>query len=199
MPALLGIMLFIVVVIAIAKSGSPLGDRIMDTIGVVQADPQSLADADGVTLDVETLARVGQSEESTTAGRIACMWAIKNQARKRKVSIFYACTTGHYKDSNGVSQVAPFDGKFRRDMAHTQCSTYRQPSQETLVLAQQVFDGTTSDPTDGATHWFAPGLQDKMYTLGIYSKSADDIRYNYAARGMFLKSVDGVDSTEFYG
>ena len=167
-------------------------------VGVIYKRPSECASDDGVDIDVESLARVGQSEESSTLGRQCVMWATKNQARKRAISITALVTSAKHKVRHidesgnvvyGPESVTPeYDGLYTRDLVGKFCSTYQAPSTETLQLAQSVYDGDVQDPTNGATKWDAPGLLD----------DADALTTRREQEGYHLVLVPGVDKTRFW-
>lgn len=153
------ILAFFAVVIAVLRWKKELSTvkalkGVTAMIGVIDTPPEECAQADGVSVEVESLARVGQSEEFTTTGRTAVMWAAKNMASKRGISITQLVTTAKHI-VNGAHIVEEYDGKYTRDIAGKYCSTYQQPSASTLVLAKAILDGAVSDPTSGAIHWLS--------------------------------------------
>jgi hypothetical protein len=152
-------------------------------IGIVDETPEELASAQGVSVEVESLARVGQSEE-TGDGSIACMWATKNQANRRGMSITALVTLDHDDDGNDNK----YAGHYSRYHHGRYCSTFKEPSGEMLTAAAAVISGSIPDPTGGAIHWDAPH--------GLLSD------HNVADRRMKdgLKEfwVDGVTKTRFW-
>lgn len=167
-------------------------------IGVVNKSPDDCAREDGVDIDVESLARVGQSEESSSLGRQCVMWACKNQARKRGLTITALVTNAKHKvkhvDDNGNVIYGPesitpeYDGLYTRDLVGKVCSTYQAPTIETLQLAQSVYDGNIEDPTNGATKWDSPGLLD----------DPDALASTREQEGFHLVLVPGVNKTRFW-
>lgn len=123
-------------------------------LGVIDTPPEELALADGVDIETESLARVGQSEESGEAGRTAVMWAAKNYAIKRGLTITQLVTSAKHI-VNGEHITEDYDGKYTRDMVGKYCSTYQAPQASTLVLAKAIIDGVVPDPTFGAIHWLS--------------------------------------------
>ena len=153
---------------------------------VVDDLPAAIAQRDNVTVDVETLARIGMSEESSTIGRIAVMWAARNMAAKRGVSVtFLATSAKHVVD--GVHITEDYDGHYTRLLAGKFCSTYQDPDADTLSLAQSVLDGSIPDPTSGATHWLS------CPAWGGRTQSA------FEAEGLTEITVPGVGKTRFWG
>jgi hypothetical protein len=127
---------------------------VVDMTSVIHTSPDELAKNDGVDVDTESLARVGQSEETGESGRTAVMWACKNYAAKRGITITQLVTSAkHIVD--GVHVTEDYHGKYTRDIAGKYCSTYEQPNASTLVLAKAIIDGLVDDPTSGAIHWLS--------------------------------------------
>jgi hypothetical protein len=156
-------------------------------IGVIDTPPAQLAQADGVDVEVESLARVGQSEEMGEAGRTAVMWAAKNYAAKREISITQLVTSAKHI-VNGEHIVEDYDGKYTRDIAGKFCSTYQQPDPSTLVLAAAILDGSVADPTSGAIHWLSiPAWGSKTEGTFLGPEQLQRIE------------VPGVYKTRFYG
>ena len=122
--------------------------------GVIKTPPMELAQQDGVNVEVESLARCGQSEEIGEPGRTAVMWACKNYARKQNISITQLVTRAKHI-VNGEHITEEYDGLYTRDIAGKYCSTYQTPAASTLVLAKAIIDGTVADPTEGAIHWLS--------------------------------------------
>ena len=122
--------------------------------GVIKTPPMELAQQDGVNVEVESLARCGQSEEIGEPGRTAVMWTCKNYARKQNISITQLVTRAKHI-VNGEHITEEYDGLYTRDIAGKYCSTYQTPAASTLVLAKAIIDGTVADPTEGAIHWLS--------------------------------------------
>jgi hypothetical protein len=167
-------------------------------VGIIDTPPSDLAAADGVDVEVESLARVGQSEESSTAGRTAVMWACKNMAAKRGLTITALVTNAKHKEKHtdedgkvtyGPNSITPdYHGLYTMDLVGKYCSTWRTPTQETLQLAKDILAGNIDDPTEGATKWDAPGLL----------SNADDIAARREQEGLRLVLIPGVDKTRFW-
>lgn len=168
------------------------------TVGVVNTPPSELASSDGVDIEVESLARVGQSEESSTAGRTAVMWAAKNMAAKRGISITALVTNAKHKEKHtdddgkvtyGPNSITPdYHGLYSMDVVGKYCSTWRAPTPETLQLAKDIIAGSIDDPTQGATKWDAPGLL----------SDSDALATRREQEGLHLVLVPGVDKTRFW-
>ena len=160
---------------------------VVHMLGVIDTPPEELALTDGVDIETESLARVGQSEESNESGRTAVMWAAKNYAIKRGLTITQLVTSAKHI-VNGEHITEDYDGKYTRDMVGKYCSTYQAPQASTLVLAKAIIDGVVPDPTFGAIHWLsltAWGSRTEESFLGPEHLQRID--------------VPGVFKTRFYG
>ena len=156
-------------------------------LGVIDTPPEELALADGVDIETESLARVGQSEESGEAGRTAVMWAAKNYAIKRGLTITQLVTSAKHI-VNGEHITEDYDGKYTRDMVGKYCSTYQAPQASTLVLAKAIIDGVGPDPTFGAIHWLS---------VTAWGSKTEE---SFLGPGQLQRiDVPGVFKTRFYG
>ena len=165
--------------------------------GSISEAPDSLAARAGYDVDLYSLARVGQSEESGL-GSICVMFATKNWARKKKLSITKLVTTARMKDNDGNYVVAPGDGLYG-SQKHRYCATDHDPTDNMLNNAKNVISGTISDPTNGATHWDNPTLQDKRHEIDPDSNpSSEEIASRREASGMHMVIVEGVSNTRFW-
>jgi hypothetical protein len=176
---------------------------VMDMIsGVVEDDPQTLADAAGVDLDTYSLARVAQSEEGVKSDRakIAVMYATKNHSERTGKSITDIVTRGNPKRSD-YDQA---NGRYGRQGIHPYCSTICAPTAATLVLAQSVMDGSAVDETQGAQWFDNPYAQDALALAnpkdedtgkGYYT--SEQIKAKREAKGAKMVTIDGV-STRFW-
>ena len=160
--------------------------------GIVDTSPEQLAKADGVPVEVESLARAMQSEESTEKARVAIGWAIKNMAHKQGLSITKLVTKAKDPKVNGKYS--------RQDVGPSKyCASFVSPSSDTLRLAAAIFSGATPDPTGGATQWDAPKAQAQLHARNPAKyKSPEDIATTRAAAGRTLVIVDGVPNTRFW-
>jgi hypothetical protein len=164
----------------------------------VDARPQGLADNAGVSLDVYALGAAMQSEESSRAGQVAVGWAIWNYCERHhcRVSdqLLKSVRRGRKQPSHGrfASQEAP--GKW--------ASTAKAPTSATLILAQEILSDRPriSDPTNGATAWDSPQLQNQKHAEDpqTYPKDADDVAADRIAAGGEEIRVPGVTRTRFW-
>lgn len=165
--------------------------RAISASGVVEVTPVDIAAADGVDVEVETLARCGQSEESSEAGRIAVMWAAKNHCDKLGQTITGTLT--HSKDASHGSYA-------KQNQGARYCDTFDSPSAHTLDLASQILAGLIDDPTGGATQWDAPKAQNALLAAGTpgYTMDADAVAAQRESEGRELVMLDNVPNTRFW-
>lgn len=173
------------------------------TDGVIPETPESLASAAGVALDVYSLARVMQSEESSLEARAAVGWAVRNHARLAKLTVTQLVTRARRKDkSTGKITVYDSDGHYgaQNCTPGRYASTYREPSNTTLTLAEEVLSGRRPDPTGGADQFDAPDLQDELAARDLTGKTKDAAQVAAAriAAGKELVLVEGVPNTRFW-
>lgn len=161
--------------------------------GIVKGKPEDLARAAGVPVDVYSLARVMQSEESSRAGRIAVGWATRNAATRGKITVTKLVTR---------SDKASAAGKYgRQDAGPKWCATSQAPTADVLEIAKQILaePPKVPDPTKGASQWDAPGLQDKLHKQNPAKwKSAEEIAAKRKAAGKKLVMVPGIEKTRFW-
>lgn len=159
--------------------------------GVIKTKPEDVAREDGVPVEVESLARAMESEESGTAARTAVGWAIKNMAKKSGKTITRLVTASKNKDVDGFYS--------QQDKGPKYCSTYKSPSGATKQLAQAVHSGAIPDPTHGATQWDAPRAQDALHAKNPTKwKSSEDIKAKRQGEGKRMVMIDGVPNTRFW-
>jgi len=172
------------------------------TKGIVQEDPQTLADAAGVNLEVYSLARVGQSEEGLSSDRakIAVMYACKRHADKQGKSITEVVTAGNPKRSDYEEA----NGHYGRQGIHPYCTTIATPTSNTIALAQSVYDEVAIDETEGAQFWDNPHTQDVLHAVQPYDeatgkgyRSSEEIAQRRQSKGLKLITIDGI-STRFW-
>ena len=134
--------------------------HVINQHGIVDADPASLAREAGVPLDVYALASCMQSEEGSTAGRLAVGCAARNHSRHAKRSpseILLRCASKHGK-------ILPGDGHFGKQIGRY-AATSKPPTAMTLMLAANLLADPSpiEDVTHGATQWDAPKRQDELH------------------------------------
>ena len=174
--------------------GSRVGDQTsLDASGVVQDDPQALADSASLSLDQYALARMVSSEEgiSPTIYKIAVAHAARNKTGGRPAATLLAGTglgSGHFKAQGYTDS----DGSKHAGYA----STASDPYDDDAAIAVGVLGGTIADVTSGATNFFRPQLQDKLYAEGKVTKDGDTVIAQWTAGGLARVDVDGVDGDE---
>ena len=162
----------------------------------VEADPKGLAANAGVALDVYALASAMQSEESSDAGRLAVGCAIRNAAKRSRVSIatklLAAVKKGKRYPSHGYfgSQEAP--GKW--------AATSKPPTAKTLQMAADIVANRVADPTRGAVQWDAPEAQNRMHKSNpeTYPLDAAGVKTKRIAGRAREVWVPGVPHTRFW-
>lgn len=154
--------------------------------GVVQEEPQALADAAGVTLDVFALATVIQSEGASLpeAGRHAIGWAVRNAAGDM-TGVFHKLT----------SAPARAAGKFGSQNLGRYAATSRPPMRVNVDLAKRIAaEGYDDDPTGGADQFDSPDAQDALVKAGTkgYKKSSAEVAADRITAGKEEVLIDGV-------
>lgn len=169
----------------------------VNTLGVVPDDPEALADAAGLPLNTYALARMISSEEGTSPAliKIAVGWAAWNAHGDRIADVLtmgHGDAAGHFKDQSYQWTSAP--GETSR--AAVYASTRFDPYEDDVQIASAIVAGAIADPTGGATNFFRPGLQDKLYARGDVTRDADSVVADWTSSGLGEVSVPGVDPTE---
>lgn len=165
--------------------------------GSVPGTPEELALDAGYDVDVYSLARVGQSEESGL-GSICVMFATQTEANRANLSITQLVTRARMKDAEGKIIDAPGDGQYGTQL-HRYCSTAEDPSTDMLEKAGQVRANAITDPTNGAHHWDNPSLQDREHAKNPdKNRSSEEIASRREASGWHMVIVDGVPKTRFW-
>ncbi len=170
-----------------------------NTLGVVEDDPQSLADSAALDLGVYALARMISSEEgnSPQAQKVAVGWAAHNAHGGNLATVLTAGhgdADGHFKAQGYQWTSAP--GETSKGAAYA--STARDPYEDDVAIAQAIVNGGIADPTGGATNWFRPGLQDDEFAAGKVSKDAEGVIASWTAGGLARVDVPGVDDIAFF-
>lgn len=164
----------------------------------VDANPEGLARAAGVPLDVYALASAMQSEEGTKIGHIAIGCAIRNFCRRHKVPIAHqllrAIKHGKTCASHGHFGSQEAKGKW--------AATSKPPTAETLILASQILalPSPIEDPTRGAIRWYSPEAQNRGHKRdpSTYSLDAKQLKTKLISQGGTPIMVDGVPNTLFW-
>jgi hypothetical protein len=159
--------------------------------GVVEADPQGLADAAGVPLDVYALASAMQSEEHTDRARLAVGRAVWNAVRGDRSKL--------------VRKLIPH-GRFAAQDSGQYAATSTAPTARTLALAAAVIKGRVPDFVEHAVQWDAPAVQDRNHERYLreperfpqYRYSSADIARRRTEAGAREVRVPGVPATRFW-
>lgn len=169
-----------VVLLALLGGGNPLegaltalneltrGKRLThspaDSTGLVDADPDELADDAGASLEAYALARMISSEEGqqdpTTQAAIA--WATINTARRRGSSVAALLLRAKNDRNNGYFGSQKDKDPDSANFGHSDryASTALDPYARDLTVAEQCLDGTLPDLTGGATNYDRPAGED---------------------------------------
>ena len=159
------------------------------TTGVVDADPQALADSTSYDLETYALARAIASEEGNGSDllQLCVGWAIKNRADAGSGSIAqlvlhakYAPHSGFFGTQRNIEKGTPgFNGSDRY------CSTALDPHEGHMQIAYAIQTGTLPDPTGGAQFFDRPAHDDNPAAVTA----------SRAAAGLVVADIDGVDSS----
>lgn len=176
-----------------------------NSLGVIQDDPQSLADSAALDLDVYALARAISSEEgnSPKLQKVAVGWAITNYASGRGIENVLLAgrgpTSGYFARQNARYQVGQdSDGNPQYAHAGKYASTAIDPYQDDVAIATAVLNRSIEDPTGGATNFFSPRVQDVGFDAGKpgYTKDSDEVIADWTAKGLAVVEVPGIDPHE---
>jgi hypothetical protein len=165
--------------------------------GYVDADPASLAREAGVPLDVYALASCMQSEEDSTAGRLAVGCAARNhfhQARQSAATVLLRRADKH------TGKRLPGDGHFGRQKGRY-AATSKPPTAMTLMLAANLLADPSpiEDATHGAVQWDAPKTQDRLHASDPASnKTSTEIAELRRKAGARMIKIENVPSTRFW-
>jgi hypothetical protein len=159
--------------------------------GFVKADPEGLARAAGVPLDVYALASAMQREERTDRGRLAVGRAIWNAVGAHRSKIF--------------AKLAP-SGRFGTQEVNYYAATSVPPTDRTLGLAQAIVDGRVPDLVERSVQWDSPKTQDSLHALYLkdparypkYKRSSAEIAERRRSGGAREVWVPGVPDTRFW-
>lgn len=139
------------------------------TTGVVNADPQALADQAGVDLNTMALARMLSSEEgeSDNTTKAACAWAAFNYCRGLGSSpsavLLHAVDpnhSGYFGTFINIDSASPYyttNSAGKPNKADRYASTALDAYQGDVDIATAVLTGQIQDLTGGATQFDRPG------------------------------------------
>lgn len=193
----------ILAIITLWQRKNPVSALTELATGVVSGDPMVIAANDKMDLDTYCLARAGQSEENLSSddAKVAVMWAIKNMAKHKGISIgslvLHTSWVDHKDHSKGRNHPEA-DMHFSRQDKSKYCTTLIPPSDNTKALAVQVMQSTIADPTGGAIQFDNTHSQAALHAANpVKYKSPEEIADDRIAAGMSEVTVDGV-STRFW-
>ena len=164
------------------------------TTGVVNANPQALADSTTYDLETYALARAIASEEGDGSDflQICVGWAIKNRADAGSGSIAqlvthakYSPHSGYFGTQRNIEAGTPGYGASDR-----YCATGLDPYDGHAQIALAIQNGTLPDPTGGAQYFDRPAHDDNPERTAA----------NRAKDGLVVYAIDGLPSSiRFWG
>jgi hypothetical protein len=165
--------------------------HVVNAAGIVEADPDGLARAAHVPLDLYVLASTMESEEHSDRARLAVGRAVWNKVRADRSKL--------------VGLLIP-SGRLGSQTVNPYAATTRAPSERTLVLAATILEGKVPDFVKGATQWDAPKTQDRLHQLYLrdpakYRKhrfNSKDIAAKRSAAGAREVRLSEVPNTRFW-
>jgi len=139
--------------------------------------------------EVECLARaiVSEAGRGPAAEQRAIAWAVRNLAASRRRSIAsLACSPPGRQ------------GERQLDGSRRLFATRQRATQSARRIAREVLTAPPGeDPTNGATNFFEPAVQDRLFAAGRLRRSADEIRERW--RNVFgWELVATIGGWEFY-
>lgn len=163
--------------------------------GVVEADPQSLANEAGVNLDIFALAAMLSSEHGNDPQvyKEAIAHAALNEAKARGKSISSLLLQAvNPKHSGKFGSQADIEGgaPFKSDRY---ASTAQVPYDDDIGIALFAWEGYTVDPTEGARQFDSPKAQDALYAKGKYSLNAELLGAKRIKEGKREVNPEGID------
>lgn len=173
-----------------------------DALGVIPDDPESLARAAALSLDVYALARAISSEEGNqpTLYKLAVGWAMTNKAGGSPAHLLLAGrgpTEGRFAAQNAryLVEPDPETGEERYMSAGKYASTARDPHEDDVKIATGVLSRAVPDPTGGATNFFSPAAQDAAFDAGRagYNRDAAALEASWIAGGLSKVDVPGIE------
>ena len=164
--------------------------------GIVAELPQAEATRKAIPLEILSLARAMESEESNEDARIAVGYCARNQAAKLAISITTLVTTT--SKVNGVHMCPDALGHYSRQNFAKFCTTFNAPSDHTVQLAGGIINGVGNDPTNGGTHFDNEFLQDALAKIHPFNPethrgyhTSAEIEAKRRAVGLVPFSIDG--------
>jgi hypothetical protein len=174
--------------------GSKVTNYPADANGLVDTDPQTIADFAGVSVDVMAGARMLASEEphSDRPTKIAIMWCLINEASRRGQSLsdvlLHAKNPAHNGFFGSQKDKDPTSPNFGKSDRYA--TTALDAWDEEIAISQGCQDGSIADSTGGATNFDRAAGETHPAKI-----AADRI-----ASGLVAYNVDGVDpGLRFWG
>jgi hypothetical protein len=190
----LGIGAILLAVLAGGAAVATSMDEKVDSRGVCPTEPFRIAQAHGVSLDVEALARMMMSEAGTSKSRRAVGWAARNYARRKGESISTILLRGRLKNGTPSSS----EGKFGAQNTGKYVSTRTPSTTDSRKDAAAILAGSLPDPTDGSTQWDAPAAQDALVgKVTGYTKTSAEVAAERSKTSV-LVMADGVSNIRFW-
>ncbi len=159
------------------------------TTGIVNADPQALADSTTYDLETYALARAIASEEGDGSDflQLCVGWAIKNRADAGSGSIATLVTKAKYAPHSGFfgTQRNIEQGTPGYNASDRYCATGLDPYDGHAQIALAIQNGTFADPTGGAQYFDRPAHDD----------NAEKTAANRAQDGLVIAEIDGLPSS----
>jgi hypothetical protein len=146
-------------VISVVTNGSVVGPKTtLGADGIIWTLPSELAEAAGLDYDVYALSRCGASEHPNDPDVYlrAVLWAVRNKAFERGVSVLEQLTDGQGERGDG------YFGEQKAAAGTKYASTALDPHDRHVRIAGEVMNDATPDPTGGATHFYSPQAQDQL-------------------------------------
>lgn len=205
------------VVVRVIKNASVVGDRVPeDARGLVTVAPSTilrsvnaeLRAAGKPTIDLHQLAvaRALRSEHGSepAAVRRWVAWAIRNGARRSRMSLFNKLTKSRNPKTSGKFARQRTDSRF--------AATNRGANLQDITIAREVLAAPAGDdPTKGATNFFSPRAQDALFrraqagdpkVKGRITRDAAAQRKKWIAGGLLSRGAPPgatVRDVEFFG
>lgn len=173
------------------KNGSRVGMKSHrdDSDTYVLEWPDALIKSSGYDAETYSLARALASEHFNEPDIVlrAVAWAIKNEAKRRKKTIFQLTTQGNYSGRYARQRA----GKDPETGIGRYVATQTDPFERHIRIAKDP----GIDITNGATNFFSPSAQDTLNKQNPQKWTTADVkREQWIAGGLEPVAVFGIDS-----
>lgn len=159
-----------------------------NAVGIVEADPQDIADEAGVSLDVYAMARMIGSEEphADATTKAAVGWSLMNEANRRGSSVSSVLLRAIRREANGHfgSQKDKDPSSPNYQDSDRYATTALDPYEDDITIAQGIFDGSIDDLTNGAQQFDRPAGE----------KNPEAVAAKRLKSGAEIVEVEGADS-----